>query len=169
MKKILILITLLIVSYGNTFAQDNFQPNTGDGGLDNELTEINRKAKQDLNRFKEDIKNTFGINRERVEKIMNTYKMEPADVIMASRIAKIIKKEPEVVSESFSKNREKGWGAIAKELGIKPGSAEFHELKNAGKNKGNSNGKGNSKDKENKIEKEKGGSKGKDGSKAKKK
>jgi hypothetical protein len=35
----------------------------------------------------------------------------------------------EKVYPTYKKNRGKGWGVIAKELGIKPGSPEFHALK----------------------------------------
>ena len=51
-------------------------------------------------------------------------------------------------------NKKKGWGAIAKKLGIKPGSAEFHALKQGNidfnfgvmdAKKGKSNNKGNGK------------------------
>ena len=38
-------------------------------------------------------------------------------------------KRPEAIVETYQTNRTKGWGVIAKELGIKPGSAEFHALK----------------------------------------
>ena len=61
---------------------------------------------------------------------------------------------------SYKKNKEKGWGVIAKEMGIKPGSPEFHALKGKtktrkdkgksegkGKGNGNSKGKGNGKNK----------------------
>ena len=52
--------------------------------------------------------------------------------------------------EVYKSNKSKGWGAIAKEMGIKPGSAEFHAMKKSMKSKGgsksNSNGKSNSND-----------------------
>jgi hypothetical protein len=58
------------------------------------------------------------------------------------------------VVDVYKKNRGKGWGVIAKSLGIKPGSPEFHALKRGddlythkekGKGKG---GKGKGKGKE---------------------
>lgn len=36
---------------------------------------------------------------------------------------------PEVVLQRYQRNRGKGWGNLALELGIKPGSPEFHALK----------------------------------------
>jgi hypothetical protein len=38
-------------------------------------------------------------------------------------------KPPETVLHVYQANRGKGWGVIAKSLGIKPGSREFHALK----------------------------------------
>jgi len=34
-----------------------------------------------------------------------------------------------VVIDSYRKNKSKGWGALARDLGIKPGSKEFKALK----------------------------------------
>ena len=61
--------------------------------------------------------------------------MEPADVYMVVEIAGIQKITVEKVVESYKKNKGKGWGVIAKELGIKPGSKEFKELKERAKDK----------------------------------
>jgi hypothetical protein len=42
----------------------------------------------------------------------------------------------------YSKHKSNGWGVIAKQLGIKPGSAEFHQLKNRARtNQGKGQGK----------------------------
>jgi hypothetical protein len=35
----------------------------------------------------------------------------------------------DVVTAQYKKNKGRGWGALAKSLGIKPGSPEFHALK----------------------------------------
>jgi hypothetical protein len=50
-------------------------------------------------------------------------------------LAKILKKPVDDVFTVYKSNRGKGWGAISKELGIKPGSPEFHALKNSAGNK----------------------------------
>jgi hypothetical protein len=56
---------------------------------------------------------------------------------------------PDYVLERYKSGRGKGWGVLAKSLGIKPGSKEFHALKRgddlysiAGKGKGKNKGKG---------------------------
>ena len=73
---------------------------------------------------------------------------------LSCEISKVSNKSIAEVERSYSSNKNKGWGAIAKDLGIKPGSSEFHTLKSNGKSnasksknkgKGNSQGKGKGK------------------------
>lgn len=125
---------------------------SGDVELDASLNDINIKAKADLTLFKKDLSIEFNIGEPKIEKML-TAQLSPADVFMVCQVADLTKKEPEVVVTSFNSNKDKGWGAIAKEMGIKPGSAEFHALKGKAKNKkekhnnGNANGNGNGKGK----------------------
>ena len=49
---------------------------------------------------------------------------------MIFQLGQMSGKQPDRVMAVYTPNKKKGWGAIAKELGIKPGSAEFHALKN---------------------------------------
>jgi len=55
--------------------------------------------------------------------------MTAGDIYLTLEIAKITKKSVNQVVEAYQNNREKGWGTIAKELGIVPGSDEFNQLK----------------------------------------
>ena len=48
---------------------------------------------------------------------------------MATALAKATHRPVLTVAERYKKNPGKGWGVVAKDLGIKPGSSEFHELK----------------------------------------
>jgi hypothetical protein len=63
--------------------------------------------------------------------------MDPADVFMTLELGVLTGKPFEEIANVYKVKKDKGWGVIAKELGIKPGSPEFHQLKNkAKKNKG---------------------------------
>ena len=53
----------------------------------------------------------------------------PADAFMCLQLGQMARKQPETVVQTYKASKGKGWGVIAKELGIKPGSAEFHALK----------------------------------------
>ena len=55
--------------------------------------------------------------------------MKAGDIYMVLEIGKLTNKPPDEVVKVYQANKKKGWGAIAKELGIKPGSPEFHALK----------------------------------------
>jgi hypothetical protein len=48
---------------------------------------------------------------------------------MCLQLGYMTKKPLNVVLQTYKKNTGKGWGNIAKQLGIKPGSPEFHALK----------------------------------------
>lgn len=133
---------------------------SGDVELDANLNDINVKAKLDLPLFKKDLAVEFNVSEGKVENLMVGFNMSPADAYMTLQIADMTKKDVDVVSKSFTVNKDKGWGVIAKEMGIKPGSPEFHALKGKAKNKkdkgnkkkdsgdeGKGNGNGNSKGK----------------------
>ena len=55
--------------------------------------------------------------------------MAPADVYMAAKVRILSHRSWDEVLREYKENKGKGWGVIAKNLGIKPGSREFHELK----------------------------------------
>ncbi len=55
---------------------------------------------------------------------------KPSDAYMMLRLGEISKQPVEKVVETYKAQKEKGWGAMAKSLGIKPGSKAFHALKN---------------------------------------
>jgi len=153
MKKPFILAALL--STGMFMNAQNFSlsAKSGDVELDASLNDINIKAKADLTLFKKDLSIEFNIGEPKIEKMLSA-QLSPADVFMVCQVADLTKKEPDLVVTSFNTNKDKGWGVIAKEMGIKPGSAEFHALKGKAKNKKEKkdkgekgNGKGNGKGK----------------------
>lgn len=144
----MILVVMLMSSLG--FAQINFK--TGDASLEAELNVVNTEAKSDLGAFKDKLSVEFGLASTKVDKLLDI--MEPAEILLSGRMKELLGIEIDIVVDSYQKNRDKGWGAIAKDLGIKPGSPEFHALKGKSKNpnsmnkgNGNSNGKGKGKSK----------------------
>lgn len=131
----------------NLSAQIKFE--TGDAELDLDLNEINVSAKADLDGFKADLTATFGVTPKNLD-YMISINMEPAEMYFALEISVAVNKPIETVIDTYETHRDKGWGYIAQELGIKPGSPEFHALKDKSKAKkekvakGNSNAGGNS-------------------------
>jgi hypothetical protein len=138
MKKIILFIAISVFSH--SFCQINF--NTGSVELDADLNQVNISAKANLSSFKADLKIDFQTNDIEINKLFSL-KMEPAEVKLALSIADITKKKVDEVADSYTRNKGKGWGVIAKDLGIKPGSKEFHALKGKNKKvKGNNGNKG---------------------------
>lgn len=133
MKKILIALTLLCST--TLFAQDY---KTGDSELDASMKKVLTEAKKDLTAFKQELSKRFDVGLTKVEDCFKAG-MDAADALLAFEIAGITRKPIENVITVYKTNKSKGWGVMAKELGIKPGSAEFHALK--GKTKEKSNGK----------------------------
>lgn len=145
MKKLLLVASLSLC----TFIQaQNFSlsAKSGDVELDASLKDINTKAKVDLPLFKKDLSIEFNIGENKIDNML-AMQLSPADVYMSLQVADFVKKDPEVVVESYKVNKTKGWGAIAKDMGIKPGSAEFHALKGKAKNKKDKSGKSKGKEK----------------------
>lgn len=148
MKKLLGLGVMSIFAL-HLNAQINF--NTGNPEMDKQLNDINNSAILDLSSFKTDLLNKFKtVGMDQLNKIISKVSA-PAEALMVLEIQQITKKPLDTVLTSYDKNKSKGWGAIAKDLGIKPGSAEFHQLKaNMSKDKpgnGNKDNQGNGKGK----------------------
>ncbi len=144
-KNLITALCLVLVSFFN--AQNfSISAKSGDVELDASLNDINIKAKGDLKLFKQDLAVEFSIGEPKIDKMIVDLNMSPADTYMVLQVANLTKKEPDAVLNSFTANKDKGWGAIAKEMGIKPGSAEFHALKGKAKGKKDKGGKGNGKE-----------------------
>lgn len=141
MKTARFLILLIALSMAPlSMAQLSF--NTGDATLEAELNLLNDDAKKDLSTFKSNMATTLDVTKEKIQSLLDKA-MEPAEIILSGRIADISGNSLDDVVKSYEANKDKGWGYIAKEMGIKPGSPEFHALK--GKSKGgNKGGNGNS-------------------------
>ena len=120
MKKVftgIAIFFLIAVISGNAYAN-----------LDSFLSDLNLKVKVDKNRFNATLSSQFGIPLPHVQAITNRV-VRPADAFMCLQLGQMTNQHPDRVLQVYQNNKGKGWGVIAKELGIKPGSAEFHALK----------------------------------------
>lgn len=160
----------LAFTAGVSYAQDY---RTGDADLDANLKIVNTKGKENLSEFKLDLSKRFDVPLPKVESCF-TAGMNPGDAFIALQIATIQKLPVDNVINVYKSSKSKGWGAMAQELGIKPGSAEFHALKgkakersngNSGKSKATSKGKSSASSKGNSNGKTTGKSNGKGNSK----
>jgi len=122
------------------------------GGLDVFISDLNVQARADLPGFSARIGAQFGVPVPQVQAVIGAV-AAPADAFMVFQLGSMTHRPPDAVLGVYKANRGKGWGVIAKNLGIKPGSPEFHALKRGdfvlegGPAKGKSKGKGGSKGK----------------------
>jgi hypothetical protein len=96
--------------------------------LDGFLFELNYQAGADMPGYHSALSKQFNIPSLQVDSILKSVG-KPADAFMCLQLGLMTGLHAEQVLKTYTANRGKGWGVIAKELGIKPGSPEFHALK----------------------------------------
>ncbi len=118
------------------------------------MRDLNVRAEADPSGFRAQLETRFKIANTQVQAVLGAVD-HPADAYMVFRLADMSNKAPDYVLSRYRANKGRGWGVLAKSLGIKPGSREFHALKRGhdlyddggkGKGRGNSRGKGKYKD-----------------------
>ena len=92
------------------------------------IRDFNIKAETDLSEFKARLAARFNIGDMQIKTVFSNIE-KPADAYMVLRFGEMSKQPTEYVIEKYKSGKGKGWGALAKGLGIKPGSKEFHALK----------------------------------------
>lgn len=127
MRKLLAIAILVAVGVGGAAAQ-SLSFGLGDAALEASLNQIGASAKLDLPGFSAEVSLQWGLTRAEVQAVI-AQGFQPAEVYLIAALAKISGKAPAVVIDVYKKNRSKGWGFVARELGIKPGSKEFKALK----------------------------------------
>lgn len=100
---------------------------TDDEDMDKHLAEIDKYGKSDFEAFKKDMSMKFGASTKDVHKYRYEYKMNPGDIYHGYTIATATGKSPEYVMNQY--REQKSWGKVAQNMGIKPGSNEFHRMK----------------------------------------
>ena len=100
----------------------------GDADLDAGLNELNMSAKLNMPGFQAEVALTWGQPAASVTLALSQG-LTPGEVYLAAALASFSHKPLNVVVDLYKKDKSKGWGALAKELGIKPGSKEFKLLK----------------------------------------
>lgn len=129
-QKNLLAIVLGFALAGAASAQViSYHPRTGDITIDNELGYMNGYGRQNQNYFVDDVVNSFGAPRYLVNDLLNTRRWEPGDVYYACAMAYQMRRPCGDVVNMYEQDRGQGWGVVAKRLGIKPGSPQFHALK----------------------------------------
>ena len=109
------------------------------------MPNFNIQAQADPSGFRARIATRFNIGDAQITTVLSNFP-KPADAYVALRLGEMSGKPIGYVTEQYKEGKGRGWGALAKSLGIKPGSPEFHALKRGddlygqkGKSKGKKN------------------------------
>ena len=112
------------------------------------IKDLNIRADADPSGFKVKLAARFKIGDAEINTVISNVE-RPADAYMVLRLGEMSHKPTDYVIKQYRSGKGQGWGALAKRLGIKPGSKEFHALKHGhdldGRNDvsaGNGRGKG---------------------------
>jgi uncharacterized membrane protein YgcG len=127
------LAVVLASAGGIAHAQDftfGWNPRSGDVWVDTQLNDMNRYGTRYRDPFVDELVRYHGAPRDLVVDLLGPRRWAPGDVWMACSIASIIGRPCRHVVDVYERDHGNGWGNIAKQMGIKPGSPEFHRLKN---------------------------------------
>jgi len=86
------------------------------------------QAQVDPSGFRARLATRFNIGDVHVKAVLDNFD-SPADAYIMLRLGEISGWPTDYVVEKYKHNKNKGWGVLAKSLGIKPGSEDFHALK----------------------------------------
>ena len=104
-------------------------PSVALADLESFLRSVDAKAKSDIRSFNSQLAAQFGLPVPNVEAIMKSVP-RPADAFMVLHVSQTTHQDPERVLKTYHQHQGKGWGVMAQRMGIRPGSPEFHALKN---------------------------------------
>lgn len=91
--------------------------------------DLNIRAQADPSGFRAQLSTRFKIGDAQVKVVLGNVD-RPADAYMVFRLGEMSSRSTDYVLSKYRVSKRKGWGELAKKLGIKPGSREFHALKN---------------------------------------
>jgi len=93
------------------------------------IKDLNIQAEADPSGFRARLRARFRIGDLEINTVLSNVK-QPADAYMVLRLGEMSTRPTDDVIKQYRSDKGKGWGVLAKSLGIKPGSKEFHALKN---------------------------------------
>lgn len=102
---------------------------TGDAWVDAVLADINAYGRRYPDAFADELARYRGAPRDVVAALLADPAWTPGDVYFACVLAQAIGRSCRYVADEWQSHAGEGWGALAQRLGIKPGSPQFHALK----------------------------------------
>lgn len=93
------------------------------------IENVNISARADIGGYKTRLEARFGTSASQLEVVLRSVEC-PADAAIVLWLGEQVHQPVETVLSVYHSHKSQGWGAMAKKLGIKPGSPAFHALKN---------------------------------------
>ena len=90
--------------------------------------DFNIQAQADPSGIRARLATRFNLGDVQVKAILSNFD-KPSDAYIVMRLGEMSGKQPNKIYSKYKHNKGKGWGVLAKSLGIKPGGKEFHALK----------------------------------------
>ena len=106
-----------------------WSPRTGDAWIDATLADINAYGRRYPGAFADELARYHGAPRDVVSALLAVPGWTPGDVYYACALAQVIGRSCRYVADEWQAHPGEGWGALAQRLGVKPGSPQFHQLK----------------------------------------
>ncbi len=131
-KHIATALLALGLAAGSAHAQDftfGWNPRSGDVWVDTWLGDMNRYGNRYRDPFVDELVRYHAAPRDLVIELLTRRRWAPGDVYFACALANLSGHPCRHVVDLWERDHSQGWGAMARRLGIKPGSAEFHRLK----------------------------------------
>jgi hypothetical protein len=116
--KIFFVVTMALLLYSSIAVAGDFDW----------VKDFNLTAQADPSGFRARLSTRFQIGDAKINAVIGNVE-NPADAYMVLRLGELSNQPPERVMKEYKSGKGKGWGVLAKRLGIKPGSKEFHALK----------------------------------------
>ena len=133
MFKVVCLISLLVFSSQGLAADKEgrvrYNASTGDTNLDLSLGKLNLRADGKINDFISALGFEYKVPTSKIKNLIVDYNFTPSDAYMTLSIGQLSGRSIDDVAGFYRNNKARGWGYVAKGMGIKPGSSEFHQLK----------------------------------------
>jgi hypothetical protein len=129
---VLLLVAALLLGCGAALAQSSafaWNPRSGDTWVDMRLADMNQYGQRYPGPFIDEITRYHGAPRSLVNELLTDRHWAPGDIYFACALAQVVGQPCRVVADAWERDHAQGWGAIAKRMGIKPGSEQFHRLK----------------------------------------
>lgn len=92
------------------------------------IKDLNIRAEADPSGFRASLGARFRIGDTEIKTVLSNVE-RPGDAYMVLRLGEMSNHPVDHVIQEYRSGKGKGWGSLAKSLGIKPGSKEFHALK----------------------------------------